>query len=509
MQKIENFTLKIARHFNVLLIFLVASAFSIALPMTEEFDFNDNTALFLLVQHVRSADVNLTQPCGNMSDLAGIIRLLSTQFDEPHLYKYLLSPLEKPEHGEIHCQNKIESIIELHDGNLAVAFENIIQVLNPQNGEWIVSFTGHTKKINAMITLKNGDIASVSESGSLKIWNPWSGKCTELFNLPDCHLSTLTQLHDESIVIAAQDQLVRIFQTAHPKDNQIFLGHRRSIEAITQLSEDIIASGSTDKTIKIWDLSTGQCIKTLRGHYGAITSLVCPTKESFASASNDHSIKLWNFGADTFSKMRVCHADAITSLTRLGSGEIASSSLDNTIKGWDPQDLAPRFELKHGGAVNTILQLRNGSLIATSRCSADLGEYIVLWNLYPQEVRALFAENTDESLLKIILLVQLDRLRKHNERCELHMEWAKIFATLPNAYKVQYAANIDAGWPTFFEKQSICRNLQALGVEGIVQPTALAQDNGLHNERKRKSRDNDPEWMLEERNHKKFLMMNS
>ena len=80
--------------------------------------------------------------------------------------------------------------------------------------------------------MKNGQIASCSRDGSVKIWDPKSGK----------NIRTIK-------------------------------AHTEFVYTITQLRDGSLASGSADNLIKLWDPKKGELITTLVGHHFPVRAL--------------------------------------------------------------------------------------------------------------------------------------------------------------------------------------------------------------------------------------------
>jgi WD40 repeat protein len=79
--------------------------------------------------------------------------------------------------------------------------------------------------VNALAVLPDGRLASGSDDGTIKLWDPASGSCA----------ATLE-------------------------------GHSDWCDALAVLPDGRLASGSGDRTIKLWDPASGSCAATLEGH---------------------------------------------------------------------------------------------------------------------------------------------------------------------------------------------------------------------------------------------------
>ncbi len=80
----------------------------------------------------------------------------------------------------------LTAVATLRDGNVAVALSsgNSIQVYNPNDGAAVSLTTTptHTSRINFLLTLSNGNLASASNDDTVKIWNSESGSLVRNLN---------------------------------------------------------------------------------------------------------------------------------------------------------------------------------------------------------------------------------------------------------------------------------------------------------------------------------------
>ncbi len=139
-----------------------------------------------------------------------------------------------------------------------------------------VSIEGHTKNVNSIIQLMDGNLASCSKDKTIRIWNIQTREC----------------LH-------------------------ILLGHNNSVSAITQISKERIVSGSGDNTIRIWDVNSGKCEGILKGHAKGVTSLCFLMDKRLISGSDDTRMKIWNISDNKCIFTFQGHSDSITSIIQL------------------------------------------------------------------------------------------------------------------------------------------------------------------------------------------------
>ena len=124
----------------------------------------------------------------------------------------------------------IWQILFLQDGRLvSCAGQSVIKVWDPQTGQLLKEFKGHTDPVYCLAQLTNGWIASGSKDETIRLWNAQSKR--------KCLMRTLT-------------------------------GHQAPILSLKALQNGNLASCSCDDTIKIWNpiLVDNNLLMTMRGH---------------------------------------------------------------------------------------------------------------------------------------------------------------------------------------------------------------------------------------------------
>ncbi|KAJ5325832.1 uncharacterized protein N7506_008934 [Penicillium brevicompactum] len=118
---------------------------------------------------------------------------------------------------------------------------------------------GHTGWIWDVTPSRNGELASVSNDMTIRLWNTNTG-----------------------------------LQRGPAKDN----GHSNWVRAVRfSPSGRLLATASDDMTVRIRDAITGFTYRTLQGHTGKVRVVeFSPDGTTLASASDDFSVRLWNAG---------------------------------------------------------------------------------------------------------------------------------------------------------------------------------------------------------------------
>ncbi|MBI1922757.1 T9SS type A sorting domain-containing protein [Candidatus Poribacteria bacterium] len=179
-----------------------------------------------------------------------------------------------------------------------------IRIWDVATSKQIYTLTGHTAQIKDLAFRNNGDLASASEDGTVRLWD-----------------------------VPAQGEIRR------------FNGHVGAAVTSVAFSPDgkRLVSGSSDRTLKLWEADTGKLLKTFEGHKDVVWSVAfSPTREVIASGSEDRTVRLWNALDGSLLQTFTGHTERVWSVAFHPSGaQIASGSWDGTVRVWNVEQNAP------------------------------------------------------------------------------------------------------------------------------------------------------------------------
>ncbi|PRP74119.1 WD-40 repeat-containing protein [Planoprotostelium fungivorum] len=276
------------------------------------------------------------------------------------------------------------------------------------------TLTGHRSCIDTVYSMKNGQIASGSEDGMVKIWNP-DGKCTATLSGHRCWIRCIVELRNGQLATGSTDKAVKIWDL-DGRCTATLSGHTDSVISVTELCNGQIASGSKDETVKIWTLD-GTCTVTIYGHSGSVFSVAGLSNGQLASGSADKTVKVWKLdgtcvttfsghkapvrsiaelsngqivsggGGDTLkiwtldgqcTATLVGHTDSIFSVTGLSNGQLASGSADQTVKVWNIDGTCAATLSGHSGSVYSVAELSDGRI-----ASGSSDNTLRIWSWHP------------------------------------------------------------------------------------------------------------------------------
>lgn len=179
-----------------------------------------------------------------------------------------------------------------------------IYIWDAATGGHIYTLNGHTGRIMGLVFRNNGNLASASVDGSLRLWD-----------------------------VGTQEEIRQ------------FYGQQDGLASAAFSSDGKwLAAGSIDKALRLWEVDTGRLISTLEGHGGTIWSVAfSPDGERIASASEDRTVRLWdtpdsdgNLINQTPTNIFTGHTKRVWSLAfHPKNNLVASGSWDHTVRVWD------------------------------------------------------------------------------------------------------------------------------------------------------------------------------
>ncbi len=206
---------------------------------------------------------------------------------------------------------------------------------------------GHQNFVYSLAVSQQGLLASGSEDGSVKIWEPFSSKNLHTYYYyPQLIVFCVDFSPDgKTVVCGAQlrDQIYQIQMweiTSAKPDNRPpdkFFQTTCQVCAILVMKDGRIVSGSVDGWVRVWDPSKSPdkaLIREMGGHYGNVTSLAERPDHLIVSGSSDKTIMLCNVDTGDSWRSPEEHTNGIQAVAAFDDNSILTASLDKTVKLW-------------------------------------------------------------------------------------------------------------------------------------------------------------------------------
>jgi WD40 repeat protein/serine/threonine protein kinase len=213
--------------------------------------------------------------------------------------------------------------------------------IESETGEEFLTFRGHSGAV-ASVAFHPTDrrcLASASTDGTVKLWDPWSGR--ELHSLRHANwIAAMAFSPDGQRLVTGGGKMLKVWDVTTAKE--ICPGQSAGVVLSVVFSPDgkCLASSSYRPVIQLFDAATGQEVRTpLRDHSFLVQGLAFSPREHhlLASADADSKVRLWD--VQRGKELRVLepqHAARTKCVTFSPDGKLlASGSWDRTIKVWE------------------------------------------------------------------------------------------------------------------------------------------------------------------------------
>lgn len=175
----------------------------------------------------------------------------------------------------------------------------------------------HNKKINELILLKDGRIASCSNDHTIKIFNIEDESILTLLGHQN-DVNSICQLPNEKLVSCSLDISIKLWtitETTYNCDFTINNPHTKPIMKVIPLSNNMFVSGSQDGTIIIWNGNFYPCIliNTLSTQ-NSIESLLYIKQEKLLVSASRTYLCIWDCNGNTHKL--IAQIDDVNCLTR-------------------------------------------------------------------------------------------------------------------------------------------------------------------------------------------------
>jgi WD40 repeat protein/energy-coupling factor transporter ATP-binding protein EcfA2 len=264
----------------------------------------------------------------------------------------------------------------------SVSADKTIKLWN-RSGELRQTLSGHTDVIHGLSFSPDGQtIASASWDKTIKLWRVTDGQLLKTLSGHTGRVYGISFSPNPSKAMIASSSNDGTIKLWNPDGRMLktLSGHTDVIHNLS-FSPDgqTLVSSSHDKTIKLWRVGDGKLLKTLRGHTNWVHQVkFSPDGQLIVSASHDRTAKLWRVADGKLLKTFMGHTDKAAGISFSPDGQtIASSSEDKTIRLWKLDGTLAMTLRGHGGRVHGVDFSPDGTTLA----SASYDSTVILWDL--------------------------------------------------------------------------------------------------------------------------------
>ncbi|KAF3941149.1 Beta-TrCP [Dactylella cylindrospora] len=265
-------------------------------------------------------------------------------------------------------------------GRLASAsLDGTIKIWDPISGKMVQTLKGHSNCVNSIAFSKDCKLASASDDRTIKLWDVTSGVLITTFEDHKDGVNAILFSDDGKLISASRDRTVKQWHTDSGNPINTLEGHSDSVLCIALSKDNTLASGSRDGAIKVWDIASGYQIVSLNGHTEAIRSMAFSKDNKLASASNDGTVKVWDTASGVIIQSIQFPDCPVISVAFLKGGLLLLGSTSGSIELWDAQSAAlVRIIGTHSEPVRSIAYLHDDD---RQFASASTDGKIKLWDV--------------------------------------------------------------------------------------------------------------------------------
>lgn len=261
-------------------------------------------------------------------------------------------------------------------------------------------FPGHTARVGAIAFFPGGDrLLSVSNDGSVSIWDVETGKPLHQYKVEKCHGEAALSPDGRLVAISAGQSVVII----DLKEGEAKLDRVRELEqADLGFIGDLafspdgrrLASANYDFSAILWDVESGRVVQRLLGHQDQVRTVAFhPSGTRIVTSGYDRTVRIWDLDSGQQVRMLKGYEKPILTVSLSPDGtRILSGGFDNVARLWDFETGREiRAFRGHTDAINSVAFSPDGQLALTA--SSD--HSVRLWDVATGEELHRFIGHTD------------------------------------------------------------------------------------------------------------------
>ena len=268
--------------------------------------------------------------------------------------------------------------LELPEGQLASwSADGTLRLWDRRNGVCVAILKGHAGRVSGAVRLANGRLLSWSADRTLRLWDCQRGTCMKTFAGHTDAVSGALVLSDTRLLSWSQDRTLRLWDCEKGDCLAVLEDHADKVNGALVLPNGRLLSWSADRTLRLWDSHNFACLGVLAGHTESVVGAVLLADEHLLTwagyswtgtpVASDRTLLLWDSRSGRQSAMLVGHTDAILGALVLPDGRLLSWSRDRTLRIWDSQSGICQAVLEgHSDSVCGAMALPDGKLLSWS-----------------------------------------------------------------------------------------------------------------------------------------------
>ena len=231
-------------------------------------------------------------------------------------------------------KGRINVLIRLKDGKIASGGQDkLIKVWDINSKESLMTLEGHTSMIWALNEVAGNKLISGGSDKRALIWDMNEKKLDfELYK--DKEITVVLQLKTGKVLICSENNLCLFDLDSKQKLASIEV--KTGIWAIKELKDGTVAIGQGNGDISILEVDNDIKIKfVLKGHKRAINSIIQLDNYKVVTSGDENNMILWDLKDPEAKFFIEGHTNKVSGLAHIGGNKFVSVSQDKTLKVWE------------------------------------------------------------------------------------------------------------------------------------------------------------------------------
>jgi len=231
-------------------------------------------------------------------------------------------------------KGRINVLIRLKDGKIASGGQDkLIKVWDINSKESLMTLEGHTSMIWALNEVAGNKLISGGSDKRALIWDMNEKKLDfELYK--DKEITVVLQLKTGKVLICSENNLCLFDLDSKQKLASIEV--KTGIWAIRELKDGTVAIGQGNGDISILEVDNDIKIKfVLKGHKRAINSIIQLDNYKVVTSGDENNMILWDLKDPEAKFFIEGHTNKVSGLAYIGGNKFVSVSQDKTLKVWE------------------------------------------------------------------------------------------------------------------------------------------------------------------------------
>lgn len=239
--------------------------------------------------------------------------------------------------------SSVSDVSLLPNGYLASSamFEPSLRIWDPQKAPQKPPLDNHKDVIISEVYEQGSEVLTASHDETLRIWNRETAECTYVCTEHTKPLECMAWVGDGEI-ISGDWAGVLLHWNRNGDVLQRFEGHTDWIRGFYVVSESLLLSWSDDTTLRLWDRSSGDEVAVLEGHEDGVRGGFLLDENRWLSWSDDATLRIWDLDKHVCRTTFEGHGHNIDSVHKLDDNRILSYTREGfelpcEVKIWDVQ----------------------------------------------------------------------------------------------------------------------------------------------------------------------------